>query len=321
MALGAQHEVMAPDADGPQRIALLDADPELSRHISGDEVARARRQVTAPLLVLPEGVFEPAEVIGSGKNPFAALVLSGLIARELTVGGQPTLRLLGPGDIIHGRPVEAGLLIPEESYTATLPTRLAIIDDHFLLAVRHWPRLLTALVERSGEQLDSTLIQLAISQQPRVEDRLVAMFRALAERWGRVTADGVAVPLSLTHEALGRLIGARRPTVTLALKALAAEDRLERLEDGSWLIYDLDEREPGGLRPLTGAARPRPVAVPGGPLSDNGPRLIAEARQLRLDHQTLRTRLSELASRNEETCAKTRDIVARSKARRDAKSR
>lgn len=315
MTLGAQQDAVGPGA-GLQRIALLDADPDLARHVTNDEVPRARKQVTAPLLTLPEGVFDPVKAMGSGTNPFAAIVLAGLVARELTVGGQPTLRLLGPGDIIHGNPVEAGLLIPEESYTATLPTRLAIIDDHFLLAVRHWPRLLTALVERSGDQLNSALIQLAISQQPRVEDRLVAMFRALAERWGRVTPQGVIVPLSLTHEALGRLIGARRPTVTLALKALAAEQRLERQEDGSWLVQDLEERKTGDLRPLTGAARPRPLALPGDPSSTEGLRLIAEARQLRLDHETLRARLDELAAVNQETRAKTQEIVARSQARR-----
>ncbi|MFL5844540.1 MAG: helix-turn-helix domain-containing protein [Solirubrobacteraceae bacterium] len=310
---------MTADTEAPQRIALLDADPDLARHVTADEAPRARRQVTAPLLIVPEGVFHPAGALGAGKNPFAAIVLSGLVARELTVGGQPTLRLLGPGDIIHGNPVEAGLLIPEESYTATLPTRLAIIDDHFLLAVRHWPRLLTALVERSGEQLDSTLIQLAISQQPRVEDRLVAMFRALAERWGHVTTDGVIVPLSLTHEALGRLIGARRPTVTLALKALAAERRLERQDDGSWLLFDLAERSVGDLRPLIGAARPRLLALVGEDgTSPEGRRLIAEARALRLDHETLRRRLGELASRNEKTVARTQEIVERSKARRAA---
>src|SRR5688500_13307644 len=150
MALGEQEDrTDSTGADTP-RIALLEADPELGRHVTPDEAPRARRAVTAPLLIVPEGTFEPAAALGCGTHPFAALVLSGLTARELTVGGQPTLRLLGPGDIIHGAPIESGLLQPEESYTATLPTRLAVIDDRFLHAVRHWPRLLTALVERSG---------------------------------------------------------------------------------------------------------------------------------------------------------------------------
>lgn len=295
------------------RVALLEADPELACHVTAAEAPRARRAVTAPLLVLPEGPFEPADAISVGTRPFAALVLSGLIARELTVGGQPTLRLLGPGDIVHGTPMAPGLLQPAECYTATLPTRLAVLDDRFLHAVRHWPRLLTALVERSGEQLDAALIQLAISQQPRVEDRLVALFRALSERWGRITATGVVVPLSLTHEALGRLIGARRPTVTLALKALARDERLARRADGSWLITDLDERDTAEeLQPLIGAARPRLLA---GPSEEH--ELLANLRSLRFDHATLRERMAELAARSEETVAQTREIVTRSRAQRD----
>lgn len=265
MALGereGEHTGEGP-ADIP-RIALLEADPDLGRYITPEEAPRARRGVTAPLLVLPEGTFTPARALRCGTHPFAALVLAGLIARELTAGGQPTLRLLGPGDIIYGASLQARLLQPEECYTATLPTRLAVLDDQFLQAVRHWPRMLTALIERSGRQLDATLIQLAISQQPRVEDRLVALFRALSERWGRMGADGVVVPLSLTHEALGRLIGARRPTVTLALKALAHHERLARRADGSWLLTDLDARaEVAVLQPLVGAARPRLLADPG----------------------------------------------------------
>ncbi|MDX6640227.1 MAG: family transcriptional regulator, cyclic receptor protein [Solirubrobacteraceae bacterium] len=310
----------------PNRVALLEADPELARHVTPDEVPRARRAVTAPLLVLPEGRFEPSEALAGGTRPFGALVLSGLISRELTVGGQPTLRLLGPGDIIHDSPLDAGLLVPEQSYTASLPTRLAVLDDHFLQAVRHWPRLLTALIERAGEQHDATLVQLAISQQPRVEDRLVALFRALAERWGRVTAQGVVVPLSLTHEALGRLIGARRPTVTLALKALAADQRLVRRPDGAWQVADLA----GGLpaeefEPLAGGARPRLVPNDQAPAErapvDGEEQLIAEVQWLRLNHESLRKRMAELAVRNQQTWEQTRELVARSRAGRERRAR
>lgn len=54
----------------------------------------------------------------------------------------------------------------------------------------------------------------------------------LADRWGRVTPDGVIVPLKLTHEALGRLVGAQRPTVTLALGELVASGRVTRALTG-----------------------------------------------------------------------------------------
>src|SRR4051812_29440319 len=105
-----------------ERIALLEADPDLARHVSSSELSRARTSVTAPLVVLGEGRFEPADVFAAGKNPFAALVLSGLVAREITVGGQPTLRLLGPGDLIHGGSMGPGPAPPPQAPTAGPPT-------------------------------------------------------------------------------------------------------------------------------------------------------------------------------------------------------
>ena len=60
--------------------------------------------------------------------------------------------------------------------------------------------------------------------------------RHLADGWGTVTSDGIVVPFELTHELLGRLIGARRPTVTVAVRALEDDRKLLRTDDGSWLL-------------------------------------------------------------------------------------
>jgi CRP/FNR family cyclic AMP-dependent transcriptional regulator len=70
---------------------------------------------------------------------------------------------------------------------------------------------------------------------PRVEDRLLALMWSLADRRGTVRTDGVHVPLSLTHETLAQMIGARRPTVSLGLKALSEQGVLSADGDG-WLI-------------------------------------------------------------------------------------
>jgi hypothetical protein len=58
----------------------------------------------------------------------------------------------------------------------------------------------------------------------------------LAERWGRVTPDGVLLPLTLSHRMLGQLIGARRPTVSTALGALTRAGEVSRRMDGGWLL-------------------------------------------------------------------------------------
>jgi CRP/FNR family cyclic AMP-dependent transcriptional regulator len=70
------------------------------------------------------------------------------------------------------------------------------------------------------------LLESAAMSDERLEviarDRLLALMWSLADRRGIVREDGVYVPLSLTHETLAQMIGARRPTVTLGLKALSA---------------------------------------------------------------------------------------------------
>jgi len=70
---------------------------------------------------------------------------------------------------------------------------------------------------------------------------MLVLLWALAERWGRVSPEGVRVPVSLPHRTLATLVGARRPSVTTALTALAREGLVERTPEG-WLLHgDADE--------------------------------------------------------------------------------
>jgi hypothetical protein len=92
------------------------------------------------------------------------------------------------------------------------------------------------LLNRLAQQSSRVAVQRAIAHLPRVEDRLLALFLHLAERWGRVGNGGVILPVSLTHATLGRLVGARRPTVSLALKELTSEGLVARRDDGAWVV-------------------------------------------------------------------------------------
>ena len=65
-----------------------------------------------------------------------------------------------------------------------------------------------------------------MSQQRGIDRRLLVLFWEAANRWGRVTPDGVRVRLPLTHQTLGHLVGSRRPSVSVALGALAARGEL-----------------------------------------------------------------------------------------------
>ncbi len=79
-------------------------------------------------------------------------------------------------------------------------------------------------------------MHLAMLHLPRVEDRLIALFADLAERFGRMPTDGMLIDLPLTHDVIGQLVGSRRSTVTLALQRLADEQVLDRRDDGRWTL-------------------------------------------------------------------------------------
>jgi CRP/FNR family transcriptional regulator, cyclic AMP receptor protein len=254
--------VVRDDRVAPPGVALLDADPDLAMHIEPEQRARARAIVTTSVLELPAGPWDRAGLADEGEKTFGALVLSGLITRHLDVGGHPGLEFYGQGDVIGSWELEIATLPAEEAWTATVPSRLALLDDRFLAAVRRWPRLLTGLFQRTRLQHDRLALQLVIAEQPRVDERLLSLFWHLSERFGHVTPGGIVLSLALTHEALGRLIGARRPTVTLALKALADRDAVVRMPDRSWLVRE----RPRSLSPteagLSSRAQPVPLARP-----------------------------------------------------------
>jgi len=58
-----------------------------------------------------------------------------------------------------------------------------------------------------------------------------------------VTRDGVVVPLPLTHELIGQVVGARRPAVTTALGHLHAHGLVARRADGGWLLRGAPPQE------------------------------------------------------------------------------
>jgi CRP-like cAMP-binding protein len=250
------------------RLVLLAADPDLGGNLSADEFRQARAELTIPGVVLRRGEWDPASLAALDHNAFAALIVNGLLTHDVSVSEHPCLELFGPGDVVGSWPLSGGMLPVEDVWHVAATTTLAILDDRFLAAVRRWPRLLTTLVERMAGQANRSVVQLAIAQQPRVESRLLTLFWHLAERFGRVTPDGVMVPLSLTHDALGRLVGARRPTVTLALKALAEHGAVQRNGDRSWLVKERPAAAAPPVRPLSDGARPRLVDVSNAPADD-----------------------------------------------------
>ena len=241
------------------RVALSEAGRDLLRFIAASdrEVAGA---VELPVLEIGPGELDPAALLAR-ERAFAGVVLDGTLVQTLRVGDHEGLCLLGPGDVLTAGAVERSQLVLGAECRAAAPARLVVLGRAFLLAVRRWPLLAAGLHARQGEQSDRIVLQAMICQLPRVDDRVLSLLWLLAERWGEVTPQGAAVPIPLTHGALGGLVGARRPTVTLALSALRRRGALVRTERG-WLVLE----RPTGVGRRTRAERRTP-AERGAPLA------------------------------------------------------
>jgi CRP-like cAMP-binding protein len=238
--------------NGPRKVQLLEADPDLGGFLGADERELAER-VAVPVLTLEPGAIDDLDVLLEQANAFAAIVLSGLLLRRMLIGEQSALRLHGPGDVVALSGYAGSALLLNGGYHAAAGTELALLDDHALLAVRRFPRLVAGLQVKMADQQERLAAQLVISHLPRVEDRVLGMLWWLAESFGHVTRVGTVLPLTLTHDALGELVGAKRPTVTLAVRELTERGALVRQDQG-WLL--LQQLERPGVRAVASQALP-----------------------------------------------------------------
>ena len=243
---------------------LLDLDQDLAETM-GEVAVRVRDRIGVPTIRLDRGPWDQDALRPVARNVFALMVCDGLVVRELELAERPTADLLGPGDLVAlGSPAER-LLITGESWQVGKRATVAILDDRLLPALHAWPLLSARLIARVARQAARAAEQRAISQLPRVELRLRALMWHLAERWGRVGSTGVVVPIEITHGALGRLVGARRPTVSLALAELARDGAMVRRDDGSWLL----RADSNPSAPARGIAPPLDIAAVASITGDN----------------------------------------------------
>jgi CRP-like cAMP-binding protein len=224
------------EAPVPQWERLLDLDADLAEALGPEAAARARDRVGVATVRLSSGSWRPDELAPQFRRAFALIVCDGLIVRQLDLAGTLTSDLLGPGDIVALGEASEPLLSTGEHWHVSGTAKVAILDDRVLPALHAWPALSSRLIVRAARQAARAAEQRAISQLPRVELRLRALLWHLAERWGRMGPTGVVVPLELTHGALGHLVGARRPTVTLALGELTRDGAVVRRADGAWVL-------------------------------------------------------------------------------------
>ena len=219
-------------------VRLLEVDPDLGRSLDAMTHARLSSLLRVQVAAFEPGPWEPAG-LPPEPDSFGLLLVDGLLLRDLSVQDRCCAELLGPGDLLRpwptadeaGDPGAAGL----QWNIVDGPARFAVLDRRASIILGRFPALVAELLDRSLARSRALQFQLELTQVHGIGQRLELLLWQLADRWGRVTLDGVVLPLELTHEMLGRLIGARRPSVTTALRELARSGAVERRADG-WVL-------------------------------------------------------------------------------------
>jgi CRP-like cAMP-binding protein len=201
---------------------LLDIDTDLAEGLDVRRRLAARPAATALVFDAGTGEIELSPALARTIDGPGLLLLEGVIVTSVRVGDRVASELLGAGDLLEPDEIETDELVAcMTEWRALQPVRLAVLDGAFAERIRPWPQLTQALLRRVERRAHNLNVQRAIASQPRLEIRLTLLLWHLASRWGRVEPGGIRLPLPLTHQLLGRLIGAERPSVSHALARLS----------------------------------------------------------------------------------------------------
>ena len=217
---------------------LLDLDPDLGQLLDRERLAAARRELRVALHGLDPGPWDVDKLTGARPEHIGLLVVDGVLAREVLIADSVTTELIGPGDVVRPWRLQeaAALLRHVVRWNVLTRSRIALLDRRFGVQLATFPEVNAAIIDRVNERAVRLAVTQAISQLNRVDRRLLALLWHLAERWGRMTREGVVLPMTLSHRMLGQLIGARRPTVSTALGELVRKGEVVRRDDGTWLL-------------------------------------------------------------------------------------
>jgi CRP/FNR family transcriptional regulator, cyclic AMP receptor protein len=217
------------------RVSVLGADPGLTEAVPAADLPRARRAIWASAVTFAGG---PVDLTAASlsSTAFALLIIKGVLTRQTGLSDRAMIELLLTGDVLSPWPATPTAPLTETRLTALDEVRLVVLDHRFVKAAAIWPGLMIAIQQRLDGQQRRLATHGAICQLPRVEQRVLAVMWLLAARTGTVTAQGTELSFALTHDALARLTGSRRPTVSLAVKRLRERGYLDRRDNGAWLL-------------------------------------------------------------------------------------
>ena len=197
------------------------ADSPSRRFAHGRPIVRQGEAVSC-LYLVTSGAVRLAAVLPSGREVVVGLLGAGELFGEVA--------LLGDG----ASPVEARAVGEAEVAVLPISSILAVVERNPASATELL-RLIASRLHRTATALEEAL---AHDVPTRVSRRLCELARRHGIRQGR----GVRLPLPLTQEDLGRMVGASRESVSKSLSALSARG-LIRTEQRRYVIPDLHALE------------------------------------------------------------------------------
>jgi CRP/FNR family transcriptional regulator, cyclic AMP receptor protein len=229
-------------------IRIFDYDPDLLEGLEDATAELVRHRVAARRMWAEPGTWRPRFGPGETRGHLGLLVIDGLLVRTVRLAGREASEVVGPGDLI--RPWDAddalGSVESTSEWRVLQPTTFAALDEQFGRRIADWPTITAQLLSRSVRRCRTLVHQAAIAHVRHAETRVLLALWQLADRWGKVTTEGVVVPVPLTHQLLAQITCLQRPTVSAALGHLSAAGKVSSRRDGGWVLHGAPPHLPTG---------------------------------------------------------------------------
>jgi hypothetical protein len=254
------------DFAGLDLIRIFEYDPDLLQGLDAHTASHLRSRMATRRVWAEPGPWTADRPDDADSGHLGLLVIDGLLIRTVSLAGRECSELVGPGDVIRPWDGEEWMLSVAcgSQWRILVPTTFACLDRAFALRTARWPSITAQLLARSTRRCRMLVYQATIAHIRHADTRVLLALWHFADRWGRVTAEGVRVPVPLTHQLLAQVTCLQRPTVSAAVGELRQAGRVSRTAEGGWLLHG-DPPEPS-IAPGRGstavpAAPPAPSAL------------------------------------------------------------
>lgn len=220
-------------------IRVFEYDRDLLDGLDAPVAEHLRQRMATRCGRLRSGAWEPSYRAEEVPGHLGLLVVDGLLIRTVTLVGRDCSEVVGPGDLL--RPWDGTDLAASVACNSTWhvlqPVTFAILDADFAARIVRFPTITAQLLGRATRRCRALVEQASIANVRHAETRVLLALWQLADRWGRVTAAGVRVPVPLTHQLLGAITCLQRPTVSSAVGRLVEAGEISRTPQGDWLLH------------------------------------------------------------------------------------